>query len=421
MHASRSFQTHVQKVMLKMKNNRSFSRTLLSLLTALGCSILFVLCTYGITVFFSAMMAEGASSLLRLLCALLGLLLYPGAIALGLGLVPLTGLITKNDLRGQWLLMLLMGASIFCYGHLILTGNAGLVTFPSFLQSIHQTFASQPDGSGVYLMLFGGSLFFCLIYTTQRIFLPVFFPKLLLYLALPLTVVVPLANYATNIDDRSFWHILSYPALILVLLFCVGAGLFTGQVFALNRKGRLLPFFWLMYLFTGVLLLFGLFLSVGVFFDNLPYRLARNFLPDASYKVLKLFDDLCAFWCGLGFIAVGLCGLLGTIAVHSDRCPHCGGYGLKSSKDLGVDDTYLSGHYSTTESTWTKSRIYSDGWHRDSYKDTEYRYSEYTEKGKDENFCRFCHRSCGVESYTRKFGKLIDSKDAGKHDEWHFM
>lgn len=401
---------------------KAFKDVSLSLLCVVGMTALFILGCYGIIVFFNATSALEDAGLQGLGCGLLCLLYYPLAILLGILAVVFAGMITKSDLRLIWLPMTVLAAAVFCYGHLVSTGNNELLPVPEVIRPFTDTLASIPESSGIYCMLYGGAMMLALLYNEMRISFLMAIPKMLLQVAV---LIVPLAmciNYNFVIHPEGLMGFLSWPAMVIGVVFCGILGYIGPTFFAHSVGGHMRPFFWFMYLFSIVVGLIGLALTVGVIFDaNLLHELVRAYLTFVPDHVTNMMEDLNGLVMGIGLLLLGVFWLVDTIAVSGKRCSRCKMYAHESVEDLGHTSAQVVGNYTTTSSTHTKTRYYHNGGHRDYYKDTKDTYEKVAYTGKESVHCRYCGYDFGTRTYHGTYDNLIDSQDDGEHSEYHFF
>ena len=292
-----------------MMSSKAMKRTIFSFFIPLLVTLGYLLCTLGMAAYWNAMQPDDASGLLRFLCAILSLLYYPLSILIGAGAAFLAGLPTRRQLRWSWFSLAGMGAAAFCYGHLLSTQNAALLTPPPFFSAAHAFFSQTYDFSGSYFLVYGASLILAAVYTPQQIYRVFLLLKVLLSAGLVLVVHVLLCDYAANAKDTGFFHVLTWPAMLAFIVVCGAAGFILPFFSAYNVRGRMRPWFWLLYLLGGITAASGLFLVVGtLFLSDLPYHLLRD-LPFIPYDVAKMFQEISGFFIGLGLAAHGIASL----------------------------------------------------------------------------------------------------------------
>lgn len=398
-------------------------RTLLCLLFAVGVTLLFFACVFGIIKFFQATDAKPNAGLQGLLCALTVLIFFVIAIALGIAVVYVAGLITKQDLRLKWLPMLTLAAGVFCYGYLLATDSEALLTVPAFLRSISETFITGADIASIYCMLYGGAMLLMLIYTGMRISIVMAIPKMLLQIVV---LIVPLAictDFNFSYHKATLLKLLSYPGMVLGVCLCAVVGGVLPFNFAHNVGGYMKPFFWLMFFLSIPITLLGLALLLGVVaVHNITYfleDLVYTWLPAISTPITNMMDDLNGFIMSIGLLLMGALWILCTFSVMIERCPVCGRYAHERVKSISEVKDVVSAPFTIREKVLTDTDYYVSGWRIEHYDDKENTYERVKYRTTESLECRYCKQDMGTRSYSGSYNSETNSKDLGKHTEIH--
>ncbi len=400
----------------------SLRKTLLSLLTIIGISLVVLLCIYGIIKFYQDTNAKDEALWQGFFCAITGLLFYPVCIVLGVCTISLASGIVNQDLRWKWLLMLAPGAAVFLFGYLLTGGHAELIPVPGFLKPVFDVFAGQPDLTGPYCMLFGGTMVLMLIYSGLRVIAPVAIVKLLLELAILLILTTICINGAFGGDAEGLEGIGYFIGLIFGVVLTGMLSFKISYIFAHNVFGRMKPFFWLMYLLSSLLCVLGLVLVAGnLFFGDLLYNLIYEWLPGLLYDHADMLRGVVGFLLGVLLLGTGVLWLISTASVQGERCSSCGGYGHEEAEKLGVVSSFIAGEYIIDRSRLTSITFYSNGFHVDEYEDSQDKRQivRYTEKEAIE--CRYCGRDYGTRTYEGSYEQDAGSTDMGSHREWRIF
>ncbi len=398
-------------------------RSLLCLLFVVGVTLLFLACVFGLIKFFLATEAKPDAGLQGLLCALTSFAFFLVAIAMGVAVVYVAGLIVRQDLRLKWLPMLAIAAGVFCYGHLLGTGNSELLTPPPFLKPVFDTFATGADMTSVYCYLYGGAMLLMLIYTNMRISMLMVIPKMVLEIAV---LIIPLAlcvDFSFNYHKPTLLKLLSYPGMLLGLGLCAVVGGLIPFNFARNVGGYMKPFFWLMFLLSIPVTLLGLALLVGAvgvhgityFLKDLVYA----WLPGVASPITDMMGDLNGFIMSIGLLLMGALWLICTFSVMGQRCPVCRRYAHERVTSIEEVKDFVSAPFTVKEKTLTDVDYHVGGWRSEHYDDNEntYEHVRYTNTKNLE--CRYCQESMGSRSYSGSYNSQLSSKELGKHTEVH--
>ncbi|MBR4067503.1 MAG: hypothetical protein IKK08_02610 [Clostridia bacterium] len=400
----------------------SLRKTLLSLLTIIGISLVVLLCIFGIIKFFQDTNAKDEALWQGFFCAITALLFFPVCIVLGFCTISLASGIVNQDLRWKWLLMLAPGAAVFLFGYLLTGGHAELIPVPGFLKPVFDVFAGQPDMTGPYCMLFGGTMVLMLIYSGLRVIAPVAIVKLVAGLAILLAFTTYCINGAFSGDAEGLEGIIFFLGIIFGATF---TGMFSfkiSDIFAHNVFGRMKPFFWLMYLLSSLLSLLGLVLAAGnMFFSDLIYNLIYEWLPGLLYDYADLLQGVNGFLLGLLLLGTGFLWLLSTVGVQGERCSNCGGYGYEEAEKLGVVSSFIAGEYIIDRSRLTSITVYSNGVHVDEYEDSQDKRQIVRYKEKEAIGCRYCGQDYGTRTYEGSYEQDAGSTDMGSHREWRIF
>lgn len=403
-----------------MQNAGKFlKRTFLSYLLFIGTTLLVLLLSFLLFRFFSYVDSLESAGLLGLPCALLCLLFYPGAIALGAALVWGIGRITQEDLRLKWLPILLGGAALILYGYLIYTQSADRIAFPTFMRPLTDVLHQGKDLVGMYLMLYGGEIALMLLFSPKRTLYTFALPKLLVSFAL-LLFVYGLLHLTMHSSKSTFFTTFVVPVLLFFSYpACIFAGYYLPHLFAWNVGGHMKPFFWLLYLLGGLITLAGLALLVTDFFFNSALRTfvyqVFHFLP---YDVRKLLIDTCGVPTALMLLAIGLPWLIGVI-MTTRRCPECGRYAPARCDDHSESSRIVGSYSAQTERLMhTTKHLLTHDEHYHKYDD---RYETEESTTSRHYICRYCHADLGWSDNTSTYDRLVYRRKTGERNERHFL
>ncbi len=394
-------------------------RALLTLLFAFGCTLALLACCFGAVALVNVITIEDINPFLGLFCGLIMVALYPllpvAGYVVGLGICHFS----KNDLRAIWLPLAINAIAVFCFGHLIFTGHAEILSFPGFLQDAYSYLTSQPSEIGMFCMLYAAPCIAVLTYAPYRTFplssilrvlLQVFF--LLIFVGL---------GCCWFFSDQFFFLIVwlgiafTFAGIILFPLL----GFFIPKQFAWSLNGRMKPYFPLMYALSLFTLLFGVFMILCLTtLPNYVYEMLKAILPFVRLKYLAPFNDVGGFIIAVYFILLGLIWLISTIIVHCNRCRNCGGYDYEDFSEIG-STSVVTAHVKVVISTLKNIHYYRSGHRREDYDDR----AESHERGKTttkyKDFCRYCKAGFGTSSVTSDFDNTVSTREIGEHSEWY--
>lgn len=400
----------------------SLRKTVLSLLVIIGISLVVLLCIYGIIKFYQATNAKEEALWQGFFCAITGLLFYPLCIVLGVCTISLVGGIVNQDLRGKWLLMLAISAGVFLFGYLLNSGHADLIPVSGFLKPVYDVFAGQPDLTGPYCMLYGGTMVLMLVYSGLRVIAPVAIVKLFAEVAILHAFTAYCINGAFGGDAEGLEGIVFFLGILFGAVFTGVLSFRISYIFAHNVYGKMRPFFWLLYLLGSLLSILGLVLAAGnLFFSDLIYNLIYEWLPGLLYDHADMLQEVNGFLLGLLLLGTGVLWLISTGCVHGERCSVCGRYGHELSKSLETVSSFVSGEYIVDRSEHTSSIYYSAGVHRDHFEDYEDKYRTVHYVDTESIECRYCGHDHGTRSYQGSYDKKVDSSHTGSHNEWNIL
>lgn len=385
-------------------------RSLLGLLAALGASLLVIGCSYVITLIYDVTGGRGLWSIV-----VLGLVLfsYLGALIAGAIAMAAVKSIVSRDLRLLWLPLLCLSAAMLCFGYFILTEHLFLERFPNWLDWLIDNLVTMREATGVYCMLFGGTMLWQLFYSDGRLFCLIN----LVRMALQIIIVSVLLLFFTNAcvdgdlgDSFAFMNMdiptfLAYPAVLGCLILMGLSGVAIPYTFAYGVGGHMEPFFPLMYVLASVTGLAGLFLGLN-----------STVLPMVTIDPLSGTVGLLL---GIGLVVLGIVWIAGTRMVLGECCSRCGLYAYEERISLGRTETHTTDGYKTKYSTLSDVTVYSNGLHYDRYDDEERMTRTVHYEEKKRVVCRYCDRDYGVFTYNGSYQEEVVTS-RGSHGEWRY-